>query len=416
MTKSVYYRSNRGVPECATRMAGFIALSAVLWCIPIQAAEPTDKLPGNLQIHGFASQGFINTSDNNFFGNSDGGGSFDFRELGLNASVRPLPNLQLSAQILSRTAGEGNNGDVRLDYGFADYSFVSNEINLLGLRLGRLKNPLGLYNDTRDVPFTRPSILLPESIYFDRTRNLALAADSAQFYGERRTDIGDFSFQFGVGYPKTDDRETEFAFLGKDQPGDLTSEPSYLGRMLYEQDGGRLRLALSGAQVNLGYDPAAPFPGDFRAGSIRFSPLIFSAQYNTERWSLTSEYALRHFEFKDFGVSALNLDFYGESYYLQGAYRLNQKWEAVLRYDVLYTDKSDRNGSAYAAATGRPAHNRFAKDWTVGLRWNITPDFMLRGEYHRVNGAGWLPLLDNPNLANSTQHWDLFAILVSYRF
>ena len=43
-----------------------------------------------------------------------------------------------------------------------------------------------------------------------------------------------------------------------------------------------------------------------------------------------------------------------------------------------------------------PAHNRFAKDITVGLRWNITPEFMLRAEYHRVNGTGWLSTLDNP--------------------
>ena len=31
----------------------------------------------------------------------------------------------------------------------------------MGIRLGRMKTPLGFYNDTLDVPFTRPSILLP---------------------------------------------------------------------------------------------------------------------------------------------------------------------------------------------------------------------------------------------------------------
>lgn len=416
MTRSMNYRLNRRAPGLASCTAALAALTTILWCSSAQASGLSDKLPESLQIHGFASQGFIVTSDNNFFGDSEDGGSFDFRELGLNASLRPLPNLQLSAQILSRTAGEGNGGDIRLDYGFADYSFVTNETNSLGVRLGRIKNPLGLYNDTRDVPFTRPTILLPESIYFDRTRNLALAADGTQFYGEHRSDIGGFLFQLGAVYPKTDDRETELAFLGGDRLGKLNADLSYIGRIMYERDGGRFRLGLSGAQVNIGYDPAAPFPADFRAGSIRFSPLIFSVQYNTERWSLTSEYALRHFEFKDFGISALNLDFYGESYYLQGTYRFNPKWEAVLRYDVLYTDKADRDGSNFASATGRPAHNRFAKDWTVGLRWNITPSIMLRGEYHRVNGTAWLPLLDNPNPSESTQHWDLFAMLVSYRF
>lgn len=394
--------------------AGLFILPTILCNTSIQASELSDSLPESLQIHGFASQGFIATSDNNFFGDSQNGGSFDYRELGLNASLRPLPNLQLSAQILSRTAGEGNNGDVRLDYGFADYSFISNEANLLGLRLGRIKNPLGLYNDTRDVPFTRPTILLPQSIYFDRTRNLALSSDGAQLYGEHRMDSGNLSFQIGAVYPKADDLETELAILGDNLPGKLEGDLSYIGRIIYERDGGRLRLALTGARVNISYKPALAFPDDLLAGTNPFTPWILSAQYNAERWSLTAEYALRSLKYKDFGIP--DLSFTGESYYLQGTYRFNPKWEAVLRYDVLYTDKDDRDGSDFAAATGLPAYNFFAKDFTVGLRWNITPSFMLRGEYHRVNGTAWLPLLDNPDPSDSTQHWNLFAILASYRF
>ncbi len=70
----------------------------------------------------------------------------------------------------------------------------------------------------------------------------------------------------------------------------------------------------------------------------------------------------------------------------------------------------------WAAATGRPAFTRFAKDITVGLRWNITPELMVRAEYHRVNGTGWLSTLDNPVPGDLAQNWDLFSILGSYRF
>ncbi len=369
---------------------------------------------GDLQVHGFASQAYIKTSGNDVFGDSDKKGSFGFTEIGLNASLRILPRLQISAQALSRRAGKGNSGIPRLDYGFLDYRLFSHEANQFGLRVGRLKNPLGFYNDTRDMAFTRPSILLPQSIYFDRTRNLALSSDAVQLYGETSsTSIGNFFFQFGFIRPIVDDKDTELALLSNDRPGDLTPKLSYIGRGSYESNDGRLRFSVSGAQVNIGYDP-----GKFdaiSAGSIQFSPFIFSAQYNTEHWSLTSEYALRHFKYNNFGVIP-NTDFFGESYYFQGTYRFNPHWEGVLRYDLLFTNREDRDGKEFASRSGQPRYSRFAKDITVGLRWNITPEFMLRAEYHRVNGIAWLSVLDNPSSADTRQHWNLFSVQASYRF
>jgi hypothetical protein len=382
------------------------------------------KLPHNLQIHGFASQGWLISSDNNnvFGKSSSGSGSFDFRELGLNASMRPLTNLQFSAQMMSRTAGEGSPGNIRLDYGFIDYTYFTGETSKLGIRLGRMKTPLGLYNDTRDVAFTRPSILLPQSIYFDRTRKLALAADGVHLYGEYRSDLGDVSFQAGVVRPLVRGSETEVALLGEkgaNLPGHFTPDVLYTSRAMYELDEGRIRLAFSASQLNIDYSPASGKP-DFGAGSFRFTPLIFSAQYNAERWSLTSEYAIRHLEYKNFNNTLLDsFNFTGESYYFQGVYRVTPALEAFARYDVLFADRDDRSGQKWQQRTGGPAHSRFAKDITVGLRWNITPQFMLRAEYHHVNGTGWLSTIDNSPARGDAaphQHWDLFSILGSYRF
>ncbi|SCY40665.1 hypothetical protein SAMN05216308_11014 [Nitrosospira sp. Nsp13] len=428
----MYSRSSSCPRKRSPWVITVIALPALLWSLSVQAdilpklpklpTLPTlpklPPLPHNLQIHGFASQSWLMSSgNNNFFGKSSSdSGSFDFRELGLNASMRPLTRLQFSAQMLSRTAGEGSPGNVRLDYGFMDYTYFSGESSQLGIRLGRMKTPLGFYNDTRDVPFTRPSILLPQSIYFDRTRKLALAADGVHLYGEYRSDLGDISFQGGVVRPLVLGDEAEAAVLGGQFPGHLTPDISYTGRVNYDLDGGRIRFAVSVSRLNISYVPGA---GDvLQAGSVNFTPLIFSAQYNAERWSLTSEYALRRLQYNNFGAVP-NMDFYGESYYFQGVYRFTPAWEGIVRYDVLLTDKDDPHGKKWAAA--RPsrsglADTRFAKDITVGLRWNITPEFMLRAEYHHVNGTGWLSTLDNPVLGNLDQHWNLFSILGSYRF
>lgn len=384
---------------------------------------PTAKdLLDNLQIQGFASQAFIATSDNDVFGNTDEGGGFGFTELGLNALFRPHSRLQLSAQMLSRRAGKDNTGEPRLDFAFLDYRLYSHETNQFGIRFGRLKNPFGFYNDTRDVAFTRPSILLPQSIYFDRTRNLGLSSDSIQFYGETSSaKWGDFTVQLGISRPIVDDRDTEISFLGPRLKGGLSPDVSLVGRGLYETPGKRFRFAISGVWLNTDYKPAANEAGSIGPGAIEFSPIYLSAQYNTERWTLTSEYALRKFRYTDFGASGLdNLDFYGESFYFQGEYRFNHKWEALIRYDVLYTDRNDRDGSKYAALNNndpnKPAHSRFAKDLTVGLRWNITPRIMARLEYHRINGTGWLAPLDNPDASITSKNWNLFAAQLSFRF
>lgn len=418
----MYSRSNSRPSNRFVWAIILMALPALLWTLPAHAQKlpklpQLPKLPHNLQIHGFASQSWLKSSDNNVFGKSSSdSGSFGFTEVGLNASMRPLSRLQFSAQMLSRRAGEGSPGNIRLDYGFMDYTYFSGETSQLGIRLGRMKTPLGFYNDTRDVPFTRPSILLPQSIYFDRTRKLALAADGVHLYGERRSDIGDISFQAGVARPLVRGDEAEAAVFQRQFPGHLAPEISYTGRVNYDLDGGRVRLAVSASQLNMSYAPGAV--DGLHAGTVRFTPLIFSAQYNAERWSLTSEYALRRLQYNNFGAIP-NLDFVGESYYFQGVYRFTPEWEAVARYDVLHTDMADRDGSKWAASPasgGRPAHTRFAKDITVGLRWNVTPEFMLRAEYHNVNGTAWLSTLDNTNPGDLAQHWHLFSVLGSYRF
>lgn len=413
-------------------MLSRLLLVVLLLIIDIHDTDAQDVK--GIRVHGFLSQGYLkSTGNNDVFGNSSGSGSFDFRELGVNASYRPLPNLQFSGQLLSRSAGEDSKGGIRVDYGFVDYTALSTESIDFGIRVGRTKNPLGFYNDTRDVPFTRPSILLPQSIYFDRTRNLGLASDGAQVYGESRNSWGDLNAQFGVVFPQAGDRSTEFAILQGDRPGEITPHLSYIGRLIYEYDGGRVRLAVSGAQVNTGYDAAQrdPFSG---LGTFQFTPIIFSAQYNTERWSLTSEYAIRHLDRHDFGAAS-NLNVTGESYYFQGIYRFSPSWEGVLRYDAYYADRDDRDGRDFARGIPlslqnfAPAHSRFAKDITVGLRWNVTPSIMLRAEYHYINGTGWISPLDNrapseirnalnrPFLsADTDQHWNLFAFQASYRF
>lgn len=372
------------------------------------------RLPEHLQLHGFLSQGFVHTSANRFFGSSDRDpGSWEFRELGANLSYQARPDLLLSAQVLSRTAGEMYDGQPQLDYGLIDFApFMGTEARA-GLRLGRLKNPLGFYNDTRDVPFTRPSIFLPQSIYFDFVRNLELASDGGGLYADLPLGAGTLSLQLYAGVPSLDEN-VEYVYLTADFPGRLDSaSPWPVGRLLYELDGGRWRFAYSQASGTMDYRQGE---GDFLGdGRIDMDFMILSAQYNAERWSLTAEFMREPVTWREFNVPGLNRRTTAEGFYLQGAYRPAPDWELMLRYDLSALDKDDRDGIRMEAATGIPAHNFFARDLTLGARWEVSDQFILWAEYHRVRGTAWLSPREN-NPLDKEKDWDMFALQATFRF
>ena len=375
------------------------------------------ELATPVQIHGFASQAYTLTSANNIFGtSSDDNGSFGFTELGVNASYRATSQLHLAAQLMSRRAGETDDSQVRLDYGVADYRISTDDKTDWGVRAGRIKNPIGFYNDTRDVAFTRPSIILPQSIYFDRVRDIQISSDGVQFYGQGQAPGGDFNLQLQVGDPRVGDSATEVALLGADRAGSLQGNPSYLGRLSYDWNSGRVRLAYSEYRLDLDYAAADQDPNG--AGSVIFQPRIFSAQYNAERWSVTSEYARRHFEFNSLGRYVPYSTLTGQSYYVQASYMLRPQWELLAHYDVLYQNKDDKTGEQYEAITRgtRPAYSQFAKDRSLTLSWTPASAWLIRAEQHWVDGTAWLPIQDNPDPAATTRNWRLFALLVSFRF
>ncbi len=371
-----------------------------------------------IQVHGFASQAYTLTNKNNFFGESTGKGSLEATELGINTSWRALPEVQLSGQLLWRKAGNIGNEKIQLDYGFVDYRFFSNEQHHHGVRFGRIKNPLGLYNDTRDVAFIRPGVILPQSIYFERTRDLALSSDGGELYGELRFSANTLGWELMIAQPRTHDVDTEIALLGADRLGNLQGDASFIGRLIYDYYGGRVRLAISSARLNLEYQPGSGDPSG--SGAIRFTPVIFSGQFNSEKWTLTSEYARRHFLFGDniIYVPLTLKKITGQSYYLQGSYRLTDKWGLMIRYDVAYQNIDDKTGGKLEAQTAGtlPGYSQFSKDWTIGARWQPSPAWMVRAEQHWINGTAWLPFQDNPDRTKTYQHWRLFTVLVSYRF
>ncbi|RTQ99932.1 hypothetical protein EKG36_16825 [Halomonas nitroreducens] len=378
-----------------------------------QAHGEEENVLDTLQLHGFLSQALVITDDNDFFGpSSSDEGSLKFTEIGANVSLRPHEDVLIAAQVLSRRAGgDGSDANPELDYGLIDYQIQSNQQRNFGVQVGRFKNPFGFYNQTRDVAFTRPSILLPQSIYFDRTRSLGLAGDGISLYHEERLQSGTVRSQ--VGFGRTRIEEDVDRTLGLDRfPGSLDADTSAIGQVRYEHDGGRIITALSAASANADYDSPGSIPGD---GEFHFQPWILSFQYNQAKWSLTAEYALRTLELEGFN-SFPDTETTGESWYVQYTRRFLDNWQWLVRYDSLVNDRDDRDGEAFEASGAGPAYSQFAKDVTFGLQWTPHPRLMLSGEYHHVDGTGWLPVQDNPAPDETSRYWNMLLFQLSLRF
>jgi hypothetical protein len=383
-----------------------------LFCLSnttIVAGNVHDRFDG-LQVHGFLTQGYVNTTSNNFFGDSEDG-SFDFRELGINASYRFNPQLMTSAQVLSRKAGEMYDGSLNLDYGQIDYTAYTSKQSRIGGLLGRFKNPLGFYNDTRDVASTRPSIFVPQVIYWDRVRNTLLSNDGVLLYGDFNQDLHSIYVQFFAGKILIDEN-IEIVYLpaqlnpNLDQSG-LTKG----GRLLYEWNGGIFRLALSGATLKMDGDMA----GGTLHGSIDLDYWIASAQYNQGPWSLTMEYMNEPIEYEGFDGIMDRVNSTVEGYYLQGNYRVSPDWEVLMRYEEGYFDKHDRNASDIQLP-GRLPYNLFTRMLTLGILWEPISNLLLRAEFSRVDGTLFLSDIENPNPYDTKRNWNMFALLFSYSF
>ena len=300
----------------------------VLLCL--SANGKAGFLPEEIEFHGFLTQSLFHTSDNNFFGQSDDAVSPGLTEIGLNTSYQPFDRLRFAAQGLYRRAGDIDRGSVRLDYGLADLTLLNYGTGKVGIRGGRIKIPFGLYNETRDVPFTHPTILLPQGIYFERSRSLLVSADGGSFYADQRTPYGDFFFKFNVGLPRGNNKEIMSAILGPAVKGEFNAQPAIATQLSYEINGGQYIFAISYMDLKLDYQ--SPAAGHLTNGSTQIQPLMFSAQYNGENFTLTGEYDYRWNTWRGYGRLLSDFGTVTESWYVQGSYRFLPKLQANLRY------------------------------------------------------------------------------------
>lgn len=369
-----------------------------------------------LQVHGFLTQTAVHTDTNNFGGESEDGIATDMRELGLNLSFRPDSDWLFSAQALSRWAGEMDDGELRMDYAFVERNLMGDANDRVSLQVGKIKNPYGFYNTTRDVAHTRPGVLMPQAIYMDRMRHFFLAAPGASLRGEHEGERFGLGWQVSGMRMEADDPELDYLFLPlpgpltSNAPGHFEGSSSWLGQAMLDIDGGRWRVGLSFGDVAMEYRPA---PVDFYpTGKVHLKPKTLSLQHNRETLTLTAEYSQA-----EVVNSILAIDFVSEGWYAQATWRFAPHWQTWIRNETIYFDKDNKDGSRFIPL-GLEDILGHSKAWVVGLRRDITPQLALSAEVHKVDGVAMLSPQDNPGVPGSrfTRDWEMLLLQVAYRF
>jgi len=427
------------------------------------AYDMADSLSG-VQLHGFISQGFVWSKTHNFLFDDMDHGSFEFNELGVTISKKINDNLHLGIQLFSRDQGNIGNNDLVIDWAYADY----HPIDSLGVRVGKIKMPLGLYNETRDIDILRTCIFLPQSAYLEYYRDVLGGIHGIGLYGNLPFDWGsDISYQIQTGTLKIDKNGGVTTLLNNEASIDshpLMKIDSHSinncinGMMVFSPYPG-LRLASSFIKTStkidgsLHNDLSRIFADDYAYAQLYYKGLIdpntaqedrvekgtmamfagfpleaevgdvlaymHSIEWNIDRLLVMIEYY--HYTYSIFieipgTLTLFNDDFFTEGYYANVVYRFNDFVETGIYYSCLFNNGWDKSGDSFANI-GENRYQTFLKDLSLSVRFDINQNWTFKIEHHWMDGTAFLMDINNPEKHNDLgRYWHMFAAKMTFHF
>lgn len=153
---------------------------ACFCCAAISQAQEFKLFDHQVQVHGWLSQGFSYSNDNNWLTMNTSSGSGAMTDMGLNMSSQLTDKLYIGAQVYDHNLGQLGAWHPSLDWALMSYKFKP----WFGIRGGKVKTAVGLYNDTQDQDFLHPFALMPQSIYSMDLRDSTIAHAGGDIFGD----------------------------------------------------------------------------------------------------------------------------------------------------------------------------------------------------------------------------------------
>ena len=374
-------------------LSSLAALSCAFWPGPCSAeVASVPGLSAPVDVHGFVSQGFILSAENEYLAKSKSG-SFEFSEAALNFTNQVSNSLRVGFQLLAYDMGPIGNYNPSFDWFYVDYRVR----DWLGIRIGRLKMPFGLYNETNDVDVARVPILLPQSIYQTDHRQYLFAQSGGELYGNVGLgDAGALEYRFYGGGLSPD-------IPSPPPPGITVSDASfpyvYGARGLWFTPLDGLTAGVSGQVLRLDsnvlIDPAVfaffqaqmLVPQDItNAFAVQFhvSRWVASLNYAAHDWDISAEYSRWTGQFESPTPVLFPIEVVNERYYVMASHRVSSWFTPGLYYSGYFVDESNRSG-----------HWRYQHDVAFTTRYDLNEHWLLKLEWHLMRGTA---ALDNRSL------------------
>jgi hypothetical protein len=345
-------------------IAVLISLSSV-----VVVAQDLD----NIQIHGFATQGFLFSSQNNYLSMKSSSGSLRWTEGAVSVNDSVSEKLRVGIQLHMYQTGEFGGPNVVVDWASGDYKGSEQ----FGLRFGKIKTPAGLFNDSQDVDSLFLWILLPQAMYPVDNRDYELAELGGELYG--RLPLND---RWGRAQYAVHDGSSTL-----DATGGYVEQLAEVGLTFPDTPsgsvyGGDVRWALPKIGLSLGASALNDtLDGNGPQGSVHMPESLtqaYSIQWDRGRLHLAAEYWRTPFYLvlnTPMGTMTDLID--QRSWYPMVRYELSKRLQ-IGGYYSHYVDK--------AADTSQPEN--YSKDWVVSGRYDFNSYFYGKVEGHFLHGTG----------------------------
>jgi hypothetical protein len=350
-----------------------------------------------VQVHGSVQQGFVFSSGNNFLTMKSRDGSGAMTDGAFNLSSQLTSKLRVGAQVYTRNIGDLGNGALQIDWAFADVKVNSK----FGVRAGKVKTALGLYNDTQDMEFLHTWALLPQGVYPLDLRSVTIAHVGVDAYGRLPlNEMGSVQYTVYGGFIQ-DDTNGGYRYGIEDQGMRFTRDIESRGagfdlRWSAPIDGLTAGYSLLQTKVGVGVQLVTPpIPVEVDIPVSRRQALFGEYQY--DKLKVAAEWRQESMEQELTPAIAPPSTITARGWFASGAYRVHERVELGTyhsRYvaDVALPSAADDNHINDTAVATRVDLNRF---WHVKVEGHFLDGngniSYARGFYLRSNPNGFQP-------------------------